>query len=128
MHLEKGGTVDEMHRPKRAEDFSRVARIASWAMKWQWVIWLVVTTMLAFGFDFKTPSQKFAEVEAEVITSRNEAEERINKVETRLNEQDARLIRALNILEGLAIDACDRLGGNRYARSQLGCDTRRGVN
>jgi hypothetical protein len=72
------GRVDEVHRPKRAEDFSTVARIASWAMKWQWVIWLVVTALLAFGFDFKSPSQKFAEVAAEAIKNRVAMDQRMN--------------------------------------------------
>jgi hypothetical protein len=130
MHLEKPRNgeppaVDAIHKPKRAEDFSRIARIASIAMRWQWVIWIVVTLLLAIGFDFKTPSQKFAEVANEAVENRNAMNERINGVERRMNDQDTRMARALTILEGLAIDACDRLGGNRYARTQLGCDDTR---
>lgn len=126
MHVEKRDdiTVDAIHRPKRAEDFSTVTRIASWAMRWQWVIWIIVTGLLAFGFDFKTPSQKFAEVAAEAVTNRNAMNERINGVERRMNQQDQRMERALDILEGLALDACDRLKGNKYARSQLKCENR----
>lgn len=124
MHLEKSEgetTVDAIHQPKRREDFSTVSRIASIAMRWQWVIWIIVTGLIAFGFDFKTPSQKFAEVAAEAVTNRNAMNERINGVERRMNEQDQRMERALAILEGLAIDACDRLQGNKYARQQLKC-------
>lgn len=117
-------TVDINHAPKRAEDFSTVTRIASLAMRWQWLLWLFFATMIAVGFDFKTPSQKFAEVAGEAIKNRNAMEYRINGVERRMNEQDERMQRALNILEGLAIDACDRLRGNKYARQQLKCEGR----
>lgn len=102
--------VDVYHEPKRAEDFSTVARIGSFAMKWQWVIWVLYTVMLAIGFNFKTPAAAFAEVRDRVIA-----------VETRQNEQETRMARALTILEGLAIDACDRLRTNQYARTQLAC-------
>jgi hypothetical protein len=126
MHIEpNGSTVDTIHRPKRAEDFSRVARIASFAMRWQWVIWIIVTALIAIGFDFRTPSQKFGEVQAEVVANRNETNQRANELERRMNHQEKDMAEVLTILKGLAIDACDRLKANRYARDQLACDKRR---
>ena len=118
MNSNEKSVVDTYHTPKRAEDFSVVARVASFAMKWQWVLWLIVSTAIAAGFDFKTPSQKFNEVQAQVASNKDE-------LTTRMDASERRMAEVLTILNGLAIDACDRLKDNRYARAQLSCEERR---
>jgi hypothetical protein len=98
--------VDTIHNSKRETDKSSIARMGSFALRWQWVLWVATWLFLAVGFDFKKPSEKFQNLES-----------RVSHVETRGDTM-------MSILRGLAIDACQRLHDNYYARRQLGCDER----
>ena len=104
-------TVDVVGRRDRATDNSFLARLASFVIKWQWVLWIFTWLFWAAGFDFTKPSQKFdalAETHAKL-------EKRVDKIEARGDT-------IMSILRGLAIDACTRNQHNAYARDRLRCD------
>lgn len=103
-------TADIVGRRDRATDKQVTARIGSFFMRWQWVLWVMTWLFLALGFDFKKPSQKFSDLEL----GQTKLELRVSRVESRGDT-------VMSILRGLAIDACDRLKGNYYARDKLMC-------
>jgi hypothetical protein len=94
-------------------DRTRTARVASFFVRYQWVFWvgqIVLWTLTwlywSVGFAQTKPSERIANLE-----------NRVTHVETRGDTM-------MSILRGLAIDACQRLHDNYYARRQLGCDER----
>lgn len=60
---------------RRVADNSVWWRLAEWREKFWPLLWLLASLLIAIGFDFKLPSQKFHELQAQLDVVKTEVQE-----------------------------------------------------
>lgn len=115
--------VTEVFEPKRAEDLNWVARVGSIFLKWNWLITILAAFIIALGFDFRTPSSRFKQIDSGLHAQDLHMGMRVDSLNARLTTQETNQARMYDLIEGLAIDVCQRRSTDAYAYQRLGCHT-----
>lgn len=117
-----GGRIQENHEPKRAEDFSFLARVSSVFLKYNWIVSLMMISLYALGFGLETPSKKFDEVKAEIRTNKAAVDITLDSLR-KVNEAAMReRAKMMDLLIGVALDVCTRRSQDTYAYQRLNCN------
>lgn len=117
------GTVDENYEPKRAVDFSNIAKINSFFLRYNWLFALLIAGLIAAGFDWKTPKSQFESLRQEILANRISTKAAIDSLAMRQDVQETNNTRIVDVLEIFSIDLCLRRKADPYVYQRLKCDT-----
>lgn len=118
---EEKSVIEEHFSPKRAGDFSLPTRIASFFLKYNWLMAILVAFFIAAGFGWRTPQSRFDELQTEIALTRAIAKAAIDSLSLRAHAQEENAAKMVDILEIFTIDLCLRRKPDPYVWKRLGC-------
>src|SRR5258708_2399414 len=121
-----GSRIDEIHAPKRAEDFSAAARASSWLLKWSPILVFLYSIAYAWfitsGYGWNTPKEAIDTLRVEIRANKALTRLTLDSLVNRADSSDVRGRKVIDILEIFSIDLCIRRRGDPYIYSRLRCD------